>query len=196
LKTSVLIAVIISSLISTNNSWDFEKHEDGINAYSRIKDGTNYYEFRTTFTVKSQLDEVIGILTNVTNFENWLPNTKKSKILNRVNATTLYGYTVTETPWPLSDRDLVFKMTKTKLTDTRYQIRLEGEEHYYPEQSGKVRVKSYIAVWDIKKSTNGVLIDYTASFDPDSSSPYWMIKNSMINARIEVCQALKKELEK
>lgn len=196
MKTLALIGVLSSFLISSNGTWDFEKKVDGINAYSRIKQGTNYYEFRTTFTVKSDLNSVIKLITNVANFQNWLPNTKKSQVLNRVNATTLYGYTVTETTWPLSDRDLVFKMTQKKIGDNKYQIKLEGDEKYKPEQRGKVRVKDYHAVWELKKTSTGVFIDYTASFDPDSSTPNWMIKNSMISARIEVCKALKKEIAK
>lgn len=196
MKILSLILIISSASFLSSPSWNLEKKEDGITAYSRLKQGKDYYEFRTTFNVNTDLNKLIRTITDVNNFKNWLPNTVNSKVLKRIDANSLYGYTVTSTRWPLSDRDLVFKMTEKKLDDLNYRITLVGKENYYPIQDDKVRVKDYHAVWKLKIIKSGVAIDYIASFDPDSSTPYWAIKNSMINARIEVCQALRKRLKK
>jgi len=192
----LFVFLMCSSLITLKDSpWTFEKKVDEIKAYSRIKNGTDYYEFRTTFYVNSNLTKVTQVVMDINDFKNWLPNTKNSKVLKRINSNTSYGYTVTSTPWPLSERDLVFKMTKKKIDENNYHIILVGEEDYHPKQNGKVRVKDYNAIWKIKKTKSGVHVDYIASFDPDSNTPTWMIKNSMITARIEVSKALQNKLK-
>ena len=192
----LFVFLMYSSLFTLKDStWTFEKKVDDITAYSRIKNGTYYYEFRTPFYVNSTLTKVTQVLMDINDFKNWLPNTKNSKLLKRINTNSSYGYTVTSTPWPLSERDLVFKMTKKKIDENNYHIILVGEEDYHPKQNGKVRVKDYNAIWKIKKTKSGVHVDYIASFDPDSNTPTWMIKNSMITARIEVSKALQNKLK-
>lgn len=175
-----------SNTFYAQDNWVLEKTESDIKAYSRIKEGTDYYEFRTIFKVKASILDAKKLITNVAHFENWLPSTKSSKLLKKVNDNVYYGYTVTEMPWPMSDRDLVFKSTTKKLGPKKYSITLIGTPDYIAEDAKKVRVKEYKAKWIIKEmEPNIIKVYYQASFNPDSSYPNWMIKNSMIDARIE-----------
>lgn len=182
----LLFILFISSTFYAQDNWVLEKTESDIKAYSRIKEGTDYYEFRTIFKVDASILDAKNLITDVANFKNWLPNTKASKLLKKVNDNVYYGYTVTETPWPLSDRDLVFKATVKKLGSKKYSITLEGTPDYIAEDKKKVRVQEYKAQWIIKEvEPNVIKVYYQASFNPGSSYPNWMIKNSMIDARIE-----------
>lgn len=182
----LLFILFISSTFYAQDNWVLEKRESDIKAYSRIKEGTDYYEFRTIFKVDASILDAKNLITDVANFKNWLPNTKASKLLKKVNDNVYYGYTVTETPWPLSDRDLVFKATVKKLGSKKYSITLEGTPDYIAEDKKKVRVQEYKAQWIIKEiEPNVIKVYYQASFNPGSSYPNWMIKNSMIDARIE-----------
>ena len=56
----------------------------------------------------------------------------------------------------------------------------------------------YFAQWTIIEiAPNKTQIEYIGSFDPGKSYPNWMVKNSIIDARIEsskkLIQALKKK---
>ena len=199
MKSVSLIAFFLISFLPVycQNDWEKETYENGIQAYSRIKEGKDYYEFRTVFTTKSTIYKAKKLISNIANLKNWLPSTLESKLLEKVSDTEFYGYTVSDAPWPASDRDLVFKMTIKRHSSKSYTITLKGEPDYYPLQSGKVRVQEYIAVWKIDLIDDNLIeIDYTASFDPGSSYPNWLIKNSMIEARMETSLNFRKELEK
>lgn len=198
MKLILLFVFLVLALSTfTQNDWVKESKEDGIQAYSRIKEGKTYYEFRTVFTTKTTIYKAKKLITNIDNLKTWLPSTLDSKLLEKVSDTEFYGYTVTDAPWPASNRDLVFKMTVKRHSSKSYTITLKGEPNYYPIQSGKVRVKEYLAVWKIDlKDDNLIEIDYTASFDPGSTYPNWLIKNSMIEARIETSLNFRKQLEK
>lgn len=181
----------------TQNDWVEETKEDGIQAYSRLKKGKEYYEFRTVFTTKTTIYKAKKLISDIDNLKTWLPSTLDSKLLKKESDTEFYGYTVTDAPWPASNRDLVFKMTVKRHSSTSYTITLKGDSDYYPIQSGKVRVKEYLAVWKIDLiGENLIEIDYTASFNPGSTYPNWLIKNSMIEARIETSLNFRKQLEK
>lgn len=196
-----IITLILSFLfflpLTAQFDWEKEEYREGIQAYSRIKEGTDYYEFRTVFTTKSTIYKAKKLITDLSNLKNWLPNTLDSRLLEKVSDTEFYGYTVTDAPWPASNRDLVFKMVVKGHSSKSYTITLEGEPDYYPIQNGKVRVLEYKSVWKIDlKKENLIEIDYSASFNPGTSYPNWLIKNSMVDARIETSLNFRKQLEK
>lgn len=197
-----IASVILSFLLFSTSGiaqaeWEKETYEDGVQSYSRIKEGKDYYEFRTVFTTESTIYKAKKLITNIDGLKKWLPSTLESKLLEKVSDTEFYGYTVSDAPWPASDRDLVFKMTVKRHSSKSYTITLKGEPDYYPLQPDKVRVFEYIAVWKIdSKGDNLIEIDYTASFNPGSTYPNWLIKNSMVEARMETSLNFRKQLEK
>jgi ribosome-associated toxin RatA of RatAB toxin-antitoxin module len=197
MKLLIVFSLVVSLCVSVygQNAWTAEKSESSIQTYSRLKKGKTYYETRAVFTVKASVNRVVQLITAVDDFKTWLPHTIDSKIISRVNDSVFFGYTVSEAPWPMSDRDTYFKVTVQRV-DQQYVITLLGKRNDYPLQSNKVRVKGFHAQWRITELKNGeVEIDYTASFDPDGGAPNWIIKNRLIDVRIETARELMKKLE-
>ncbi|MEX1192023.1 MAG: START domain-containing protein [Brumimicrobium sp.] len=177
---------LFSFLVSSQSEWIEEESKEDIKAYSRIKEGKDYYEFRTVFEVNTSLITARKLISNISHFKNWLPSTLESKVLKVVSDSVLYAYTVTEAPWPASKRDLVFKVTKRKTGNNTYSIIMEGKPDFHPLQKDMIRVQEYNAIWKITKlNANLVKIDYSASFNPGSTYPNWIIKNSLVEARIQ-----------
>lgn len=188
---------IFTSSVLVQDDWDVEKTVDGIKAYSRLKEGKGYYEFRTVFNAKGTLDQAKSLISNVPNFKNWMPKTLESKFLKKINENEFYGYTIIDTPWPASKRDLVFKATIKKIGNKGFRIVIIGKPDFYPLDKDKVRLQEYNAEWRVIEISTGVLIiDYRASFEPGSSYPNWVIKNTIIDARIETSKNFMKEILK
>lgn len=190
----VVLFFVPLSIIFPTNPWEFEQESEGIKAYSRLKANTSYYEFKTVTEMNSSAKRIVNILTDIDGFENWLTNTTKSKVLEKQASNVWIGYTVTSTPWPLSSRDLVFKMEQVKINSNTFRLILTGMPDYIPLESDYVRLKDYEAEWIISETNGVTTIEHIASFDPDSSTPAWMVKNSMVSARIEVLAALQEKL--
>ena len=191
----IFFLLVLSNSIYGQTNWVKEKVVDGITAYSRIKEGKDYYEFRTVFQVHTSLSTISDFICNMNNFKNWMPNCIESIIYKRDNDSVFYAYTITEAPWPASNRDVAFKVIREKTSPQVTQITLRGVS--YPLSKNNVRVKDYHAVWILTaKSPDIVVVDYTASFHPGSNYPNWLIKNSLIDARINVSQKLIQMLKK
>jgi hypothetical protein len=182
---SIILFFLCSFISNGQSEWTVEKREGVIQTYSRIKQGKDYYETRAIFRVKSTPQKVANTLLAIDKFKTWLPNTIDSKVMSRTNDSLFFAYTVTSAPWPLSNRDTYFKVSIRKVNNA-YTITFEGRMNEYPLQAGRVRVKDFHAVWKITPLKTGeVEIDYVASFDPGGGAPNWVIKNGLIDARIQ-----------
>lgn len=183
--------------LSAQSKWEEEKSEGNIKTYSRIKSGKKYYEFRAVFRTTGELEKAVEIVYDVANFKNWMPNTLDSKVVKKLTDSTFYAYTVTSAPKPASTRDAAFKVSKKRNSKSSFSVILEGKPEIYPIQKDKVRVKEYFAVWKITQVHPNILeVEYIASFNPGDSFPNWMIKNSLIDARIKISKLFIEQLKK
>ena len=178
------------------NSWVLEYDKDQILAYARIKEGVNYYEFKTELISDADIKQVVKVLMKVSKFKEWMPNTLESKVLKEKSSHEKIAYTLSSVPWPMSPRDLIFSMKLSYLDKNSAKIELEGLYDYIPHHKDHVRVKDYQAVWTLKSKGGKIHIGHYVSFDPDTSASMWMIKNSMVKARVSVLEGLKAELKK
>jgi len=196
-----IFAVALGSFFSLNilaqKEWIYEKESNDIKAYSRMKEGKEYYEYRAKIAVYGTMEQLKKTIVDVDNFKKWMPNTIDSKVLEKLNDSTYYGYTVTSAPWPASNRDGVFIGKIKKIDALTYTIsQTSAPASYYPTQPGKVRINEYSGIWKLTDLGNGMVeIDYVGSFNPGSQYPNWAVKNSMIDGRIKTMEALIKELK-
>ncbi len=195
---SLLVLFISSALVfcyQSDSTWNKEKEENGVIVYTRTKAGKSYLEYRTDFHVNASLARVKEIITDVALYKKWMPSTLESRIVRRVSDSVFYAYTVTDTPWPASNRDLAFKGTVKKTSANSYEITYKEAPSTVPENSKYVRIKAYHAVWKLEQITpSQVRVSFVLSFDPGSTYPNWMIKSGVISARIEVAKKLRERV--
>lgn len=197
LKVCLLFLFVFPTILLAQQKWTQEKYVDGIRAYSRMKEGKDYYEFRTVFQVNSSLKKLSDFIFDVANFKTWQPNCMESRVLKRESDDLVIGYTATDAPWPSTDRDVAFKVTRKRINDKTITITMESRSDYYPVQKSFVRVYEYHAIWKLTETTmNQIEIEYIASFNPGKGTPNWVVKNGIIDARIETAQQLIKEVKK
>lgn len=192
----IFLSFSIFILSFSSKPWILEHDKNEIKAYARIQQGKDYYEFKTNTRVNASIKQVVGVLMNVAKFKEWMPSTLESKVLKQKSSHEKIAYTLSSVPWPMSSRDLVFSMKLSYPDKNSAKIELEGLYDYIPHNKDHVRVKDYKAVWTLKYKGGKTFVEHYVSFDPDTSASMWMIKNSMVKARVSVLEGLKEELEK
>jgi ribosome-associated toxin RatA of RatAB toxin-antitoxin module len=194
-KYCLLLFLFLPCEYWSQQKWTQEKNVDGIRAYSRMKEGKDYYEFRTVFHVSTSLKKLSDFIFDVGNFIKWQPNCLESRVLRRESEDVIIGYTISDAPWPSTDRDVAFRVTRKYVNEKLITISIESRSDYYPVQKSYVRVYEYQAVWKLTETgPNMVEIEFIASFNPGKSTPNWVVKNGIIDARIETAKALIKAL--
>ncbi len=175
--------------------WSLDKRANGIDVYTRPVEGSGIKEFKGTVEVDAEIDAVVALLRDSDRFKTWFPNTPESKLLDR-NGDISYQYTVMSTPWPMDDRDNVFRsVTQRDETTGVVEITLTAAPDYRPIQDGRIRVQEARGTWRLEPIANSKThVTFTMHLEPGGGVPQWIINARIIDTPFQALTNLRKTL--
>lgn len=196
-KIMILFILVPMLGLQAQEGWRQRKDENGIKVYTKAVDGSDFESFKAEMTVKTTVAEVVRLLKDVNSYDKIFPDLSESKIVKREGDTVQYQYTRTAAPWPVSDRDGIYKMTfhtdaKTGAVNTEaYAV-----PDMLPEKEDVVRIRKSRAYWRITPKANGMVhIEYEVHADPGGSIPSWLANEAAVNVPYDTFKNLRKELK-
>lgn len=178
-------------------NWKLEKQKDGISVYLSAIAGSNFKAVKVECTLTGTYTKLVALLSNVSQFSNWIYNTKRTRLLEKKNPLDFIYYQETHMPWPLSNRDLVIHMQiKTDSLPRFLTIKGINENDLLPEIPGKVRVPLYKSSWKVTMpSSQTVKISYMLEVDPGGNLPSWAANSFADKGPFETFSNLAKQLK-
>lgn len=181
LSLSIFFLSFYSTELSAQ-SWKLVKDKDGVKVYTRSLAGWSIKEFKGTVRIAGRLDEFERLLRDVSKHPEWMHSTSKSKIVKEQGKNELWGYSVSEAPWPVSNRDNVTKYSFRRLGMALY-VDMEAAPRDYPEQSGHVRIQRMKGQWIFRDKGDGYIeVTQQAVADPGGNIPGWLANSSVVDA--------------
>lgn len=175
--------------------WTLRKQQDGIDVYTRPVPGSEIQEFKGEGLVDVDTEAIVSLLRDSSRFKEWFPNTSESKLLKR-DGDTSFQYSVMETPWPISDRDNVFRsVTKRDSGTGQVDITVSADPTAYPIQYGLHRVTKANGSWRLEpKGPAKTLVTFTMHLEPGGGLPDWMVNARVVETPFEAIVNLRKFL--
>lgn len=197
--SSLLLFLLVGSSISLNaqETWEQTKNEDGIKVYTRKKVGERFKEIKIVTSTKTTLNEIMASFDDVESHKDWVYKTPESKVIERVDPSTLIYYVKSNLPYPVKDRDIVIHYAweqdpLSKVITTRSKA-LPGK--FDPVQS-TVRVKEFQSKYVLTPKPNGIIhIEYEAKMDPAGSLPAWLVNMAVSKGPVKTMKAFFKLLD-
>ena len=193
-----VIAVTALTLISATAvaaDWKQEKNEDGIQVYLKQEAGSKYKAYRGVTVINAGLDKVLTAQADVANSCSWIHECASLKLLKR-EGDSVWTYTQFSTPWPVTPRDSVLKVTETWQGDEVVRT-IEGLPNYQPETKGYVRVAKVDGYWKFKPlSPNQTEVTYQVHTDPGGSVPAWLANKFVVDAPFNTLDGMRKAVLK
>jgi len=177
--------------------WELDKQENGIDIYTRPVEGSGIKEFKGTADVAADVDAVLQVLRDSDRFKDWFPNTADSRLLAREGNVT-HQYSVMATPWPISNRDNVFRSELTRDEATGVvDIVVAAAPDFYPVQEGKVRVRKANGMWRLEPIAPGkTRVTFRMHLEPGGGIPEWIINARVVASPFEALTNLRGMLAK
>ncbi len=128
-------------------SWQFRFKKDDISVYTRRLPST-LIEFKSDVVVFAPIDQVIAFYEDEKKTPQWYYQCTYMELIKDEGPLEKIFYFVMRPPWPVSERDAVFRRIKSVDPSTgvvTYNLRALPEA--FPRQKGKVRIPYLELVW-------------------------------------------------
>ncbi|MGB2686336.1 MAG: hypothetical protein WBC43_15065 [Olleya sp.] len=174
----VVVLLIASNAFSQTRNWTEKTLKDGKTTvkYELVKEdeGTHFYYIAQT-TVNTTLDKLDTYFSNTENHKLFLERTPITKQIEKTSDNQWIAYYYFNAPWPLSDSDLVIKITRYK-ADNKLKFIATATTSDYKTKDVE-RMKTYKVIYEFEKIDESTTkITYNADYIPIGSIPNFLIK--------------------
>lgn len=174
----VLVLLMACNTFSQNRNWTEKTLKDGKTTvkYELVKEdqGTHFYYIAQT-TVNTTLDKLDTYFSNTDNHKLFLERTPITKQIEKISNNQWLAYYYFNAPWPLSDSDLVIKITRFKENNKLKFIATATSSDYKTKEIE--RMKTYKVIYQFEKIDDTTTkITYNADYIPIGSIPNFLIK--------------------
>ena len=105
-----LILIACPLILVAGSDWELADNEEGVALYSRTVSGRAELQFKSVGLVNQPLEAIGAVLSDIRSYARWFFKCIDAKKISVENTSELnfYLYIAIDTPWPFSDRDVVF----------------------------------------------------------------------------------------
>lgn len=184
MKFLIMFSIFLyASLSAAQGNWDLAQDEDEIRIYTKPNDTTNHKAFKADMVVQASIEKVNSHMSAMEAHTKWMYNRKLTEVLGRSHDKSTIVYSVTNAPWPVTDRDAVVSFTYSK-NNTKDFIRIDfvNVDGYYPINEELVRVPYIKGYWEfIKIDDYSTKIVFMNASSPGGIIPDWLANSFVID---------------
>lgn len=171
-----LALLVLPQLGLSQANCDLRKDNDGIKVYLCESEISNFKTIVVDLEVPATLSQYAAVVLDIENYHQWQYKAINPRQVGKISKTELYYYSEVETPWPISNRDMIWhlRMSQDSLTKVLTVDLLETPD-YLPEVEGVVRIPkahSTLTVTPIDKTN--VQVHYSLDVEPGGEVPAWI----------------------
>lgn len=180
LKTLVIAAFLAMTLSTPASA---ERHvvrvEDGITVEEEVDSNRALPVLTGTTTMTASAAQIAAWVGAVHTYTDWQHNCEEARVLPQSDGSTL-TYNRIAAPWPVSDRDVVLRSTRTNRSDGSIHIEFRSTDDARLEiPRGVVRMPRLFGSYDLKPvEGGGTHVVYTVDSDPGGSLPAWLVRQA------------------
>lgn len=183
-------------LPASAQDWHLKKNADGIQVFTKDVEDSGFDAFKAVMTERASVEDVLKLLKDVEHYDRIFPDMVEARLLRREGDSVQYQYTRTGAPWPVSDRDGVFKMIFRRDVHTGAMVSdAEAVPDYLPQKDGVVRIQYSRSHWRLIPEGDGMLrIEYEVQADPGGNIPEWLANSAAVDVPFKTFENLREVL--
>jgi len=147
----ILILMVFAAISVAENPWELIADKDGITLYARKVSGHPEVQFKGVCIVRRPIEAVGSVLSDVAAYPRWFFKCIEAKKIPTENSSELHFflYIAIDTPWPFSDRDVVYK-TDVSIDYESEKVVIHSialKESFFPLRKQYVRITDSEHQW-------------------------------------------------
>lgn len=180
-------AALMLTLCMTSHAMDFNALEwkgavdkDNLKIVVAEVEGSPIKAFSATSTYNATLDQLVGAITDMTHFNDWVEGAVESRVIKQLDDSTQACYYVNHVPLPFKNRDGVIVQHVKRVDSKTVIIELSSSNELEPIHDQYARITRLSGAWILHEvAPNKVELTYQVHLDPAGHIPKWIV-NLMI----------------
>lgn len=174
---------------------ELQKEEDGIKVYTVDNPNSDFKGIKGTITINSDYESFHKLVTNCEAHKEIFPNSMGLELLEEAKGKYLIYYSAFDAPWPLDDREGVYKMNFDFNPSKRvYYVR--SVDGYKESRNDRVRLTDSETKWIVIESVDGRLsIEHIVFASPGGDIPSWLANSVIIDQPINTLKAIRDKID-
>lgn len=168
----------------SQRNWTSRKNKNGVEVFVKLGENSTLKTYRAIATTSASVEKCSEVLLDLENHINWSYTVITAAMLPS-SGDELKCYMVMDAPWPADDRDIVVRVTKKEISDTKVEIRFVATTGDKEEIDGLVRVTESTTVWIFERVDGVTHITYEGTTDPGGKVPDWMVNAGLVDGPYE-----------
>lgn len=166
-----LCAFLLSSF--TFDEWRLVEAKEGISVFHKVDSSKKSWTKLET-EINAPINKILDFTADIENFTNWVYACNEARTLEQRDNVTYY-YTVTDLPYPLSDRDIIIKRVVDYNKKTGVYKSTSTVDDTHKIKSDHVRITEYAGFWSfIPISPTRTKLVYEVHVNPGGNIPVWI----------------------
>lgn len=187
-ETTKNAMVLLKSLSSTLEGWNFTQEKDGVKLYNKTVDSSPVAIVRGDTSIighEFTPQQIASVATLPGSRKIWDDKFDSSDIKQMYSRLESLFWAKVKTPWPISPRDMCSTSLRDISEDECYVVMTSVEDPSIPVVSGCVRANLIISGWKIVKTDTGVDLTYITQIDLAGSIPTAFLKS--VQQQVPLC---------
>lgn len=194
----ILLALVILILPVAQASADRKVIliKDGITVEEEVKEGQTFPVMFGTTRMDASVNEIGVWIRAVHTYVEWQHNCIEARTLTKPDGTIL-TYNRVDSPWPVSDRDVVLRSSQESLNDGAILMKFENvQDDSVTVPRGVVRMVRLVGSYLLTPSPEGGTdVIYTLDSDPGGKIPAWLVRQASKDLPYNTLRNLREKVE-
>lgn len=197
-KALVLLLLILAgpAALVAQEAWELKKDKSGIQVFVREKPGESLKESKSTVQFSASIDAIVDAIFDYSRYDEWAPRHMEARVVEKPTDNVIVSYSLNDSPWPVSNRDIVMENTIHRRADGSVRIDMEAlDGSQVDARSGVVRITQFTGHYLLEPKPGGqVKVTYQAHLDPGGSIPAWMANMAVVDTPYDLLFQLRRQV--
>ncbi len=145
------VLLLASVVGSSDDGWSLVRSHDGVDTYENSTTRDGFKEFRGVGRFAVTFEEARDVIKDIPGNIHWLPSCRRSELIRKISETEILVYIVSRAPWPVKDRDCVWKRHYVVDTDNHFLMPFTASDEEFEGEPGLVRILNARGIWEVKR---------------------------------------------
>lgn len=177
--------------------WQLVKQANGVKVYTKPISDSEFLAFKGVIEINKPQTELADVILNVSDWPIWVPDVVEARTLEQNQSLQSY-YVKSDLPWPISDRDGVYRSElNLNLREGTTIIKITATPNALPYSKNTTRILKAEGYWMLTDTkSHGTLVSFQMHVEPGGSIPDWLINSYITDTPIDTLLNLKKFVAK